>query len=99
MTNSATTLRPSSTASLAAALAVSTAERCPDTFVEFCFADPLGKWLTQSAVHKELQAFLTARRHGLVELPRDHGKSTQVCARLVWELGHNPGLRIQVVCA
>jgi phage terminase large subunit-like protein len=35
----------------------------------------------------------------LIELPRDHGKSTQVCARLVWELARNPALRIKVVCA
>jgi phage terminase large subunit-like protein len=68
-------------------------------FVQYCFADPLGKSLRQARVHRDLQAFLTAHRHGLVELPRDHGKSTQVAARLVWELGNNPGLRIQIVCA
>jgi predicted phage terminase large subunit-like protein len=55
--------------------------------------------MRQARVHRELQKFLSAHRHGLVELPRDHGKSTQVCARLVWELGRNPGLRIQIVCA
>jgi phage terminase large subunit-like protein len=68
-------------------------------FIEFCFADPLGQKLHQAGVHRQLQAFLSAHRHGLVELPRDHGKSTQVCARLVWELGCNRGLRIQIVCA
>lgn len=70
-----------------------------DTFVEYCFADPTGKKLKQARVHRELQAFLSANRHGLVELPRDHGKSTQVCARLVWELGKNSGLRVRIVCA
>ena len=35
---------------------------------------------------------------GLVELPRDHGKST-VCGRILWELGRNPALRVKIVCA
>jgi phage terminase large subunit-like protein len=45
-----------------------------------------------------LQGFLTGRRKALVELPRDHGKSTQVCARVIWELGRDPSLRIKIVC-
>jgi predicted phage terminase large subunit-like protein len=71
----------------------------PDAFVEFCFADPGGRPLRQAAVHRELQAFLSAHQRALVELPRDHGKSTQVCARLAWELGRDPSLRVKVVCA
>jgi phage terminase large subunit-like protein len=71
----------------------------PSEFIRLCFRDPLGPLLQQADVHCDLQEFLSAHRHGLVELPRDHGKSTQVCARLVWELGKNPGLRIQIVCA
>jgi phage terminase large subunit-like protein len=71
----------------------------PSEFIRRCFRDPLGPLMRQARVHEELQDFLTDNRHGLVELPRDHGKSTQVCARLVWELGRNPGLRIQIVCA
>jgi predicted phage terminase large subunit-like protein len=78
---------------------VESARKDVNEFIRYCFNDPLGKPLRQARVHRELQAFLTEHRHGLVELPRDHGKSTQVCARLVWELGHNPGLRIQIVCA
>jgi predicted phage terminase large subunit-like protein len=70
-----------------------------DAFVEFCFTDPGGRPLRQAAVHRALQAFLTAHGRALVELPRDHGKSTQVCARLVWELGRDPSLRVKVVCA
>jgi predicted phage terminase large subunit-like protein len=78
---------------------VESARKDVNEFVRYCFEDPLGKPLHQARVHCELQAFLTEHRHGLVELPRDHGKSTQVCSRLVWELGRNPGLRIQIVCA
>ncbi|MSR53760.1 MAG: hypothetical protein EXS09_10790 [Gemmataceae bacterium] len=75
------------------------ARRDPNTFVSFCFKDPSGTPLQQAPIHRELQAFLSEQPKGLIELPRDHGKSTQVCARLIWELGHDPSLRIIVVCA
>ena len=71
----------------------------PDAFIEMCFADPSGAPVRQGRVHRELQAFLTAHHHALVELPRDHGKSTQVCSRIVWELARRPGLRVKIVCA
>jgi hypothetical protein len=71
----------------------------PGAFVEFCFAEPNGRPIRQAAVHRELQAFLGAHAKVLVELPRDHGKSFQVCCRVLWELGRNPGLRVKVVCA
>jgi predicted phage terminase large subunit-like protein len=50
-------------------------------------------------LHRELQLFLSRHRRALIELPRDHGKSTQVCARIIWELGRNPNLRVKLVCA
>jgi hypothetical protein len=71
----------------------------PGAFIEFCFSGPGGHAVRQAAVHTELQAFLTASPKALVELPRDHGKSFQVCGRVLWELGRNPGLRVKVVCA
>jgi predicted phage terminase large subunit-like protein len=70
-----------------------------NTFARLCFTDSLGRRLQPAEVHRELQAFLTAHPRALVELPRDHGKSVQVCVRLVWELGRRPGLRVKVVCA
>lgn len=68
-------------------------------FLAVCFADSAGNPLEQALVHRELHAFLGAHRRALVELPRDHGKTVQVCGRIVWELGRNPGLRVKVVCA
>ena len=73
--------------------------RNPDAFLTLCFRTPTGEVLRQAPIHTELQAFLTEHRKALIELPRDHGKSTQVCARIVWELGKNPGLRVKLVCA
>ncbi len=68
-------------------------------FASFAFRDPAGKPLKLGTVHRELQAFLSEHGHALIELPRDHGKSVQVCVRVLWELGHNPALRIKIVCA
>ncbi|MBA4186897.1 MAG: hypothetical protein C0467_02645 [Planctomycetaceae bacterium] len=71
----------------------------PAAFIRVCLADPQGKPVELAPIHEELQAFLSEHRMALVELPRDHGKSFQVCGRILWELGRNPGLRVKVVCA
>ncbi len=71
----------------------------PNLFTSLCFTDTHGRRIRQAAIHRELQAFLTLHSKALIELPRDHGKSFQVCCRLLWELGRNPALRVKVVCA
>ncbi len=65
----------------------------------FAITDSAGRTLRPAPVHRDVQAFLTRHPRALIELPRDHGKSVQVCIRLLWELGRNPGLRIRIVCA
>jgi hypothetical protein len=71
----------------------------PVTFISACLRTPSGVPPEPAGVHCELQKFLTEHRHALVELPRDHGKSFQVCGRVLWELGRNPALRVKIVCA
>ena len=56
-------------------------------------------WDPMPQIHTDLQNHLSAHRLALVELPRDHGKTTQVCLRVLWELGRAPNLRIKIVCA
>jgi predicted phage terminase large subunit-like protein len=75
------------------------ARRDPNAFVPFCFTDSTGRPIRQARVHAELQRFLDLHPKALIELPRDHGKSFQVCCRLVWELGRDPSLRVKIVCA
>jgi len=78
------------------------AERCrsdPNTFIEVCFTESSGCRILQAPVHRDLQAFLDQKARALIEMPRDHGKSMQVCARVIWELGHNPALRVKIICA
>ena len=71
----------------------------PNEFIEYCFTDHQNKPLQQARIHRTVQEFLSTERNALVELPRDHGKSTQVCGRILWELGQNPGLRVRLFCA
>lgn len=71
----------------------------PNEFIEFCLSEPAGRPIRQAPLHRELQEFLSAHRKALVELPRDHGKSTQICGRILWELGHAPNLRVKLVCS
>lgn len=78
---------------------IAASRRGPNEFIEFCFADPTGRAMRQAPFHRDLQQFLTGHRKALIELPRDHGKSTQVCGRILWELGHRPGLRVKLVCS
>jgi predicted phage terminase large subunit-like protein len=80
-------------------LTPSSARSDPNVFVPFCFTDSTGRSIRQASVHFDLQRFLSTHPKALIELPRDHGKSFQVCCRIVWELGRDPSLRVKVVCA
>ena len=71
----------------------------PAAFVRYLLMDPVGPRDPLPEVHRDLQNHLSAHRLALVELPRDHGKTTQVCLRVLWELGRAPNLRIKIVCA
>src|SRR5437867_118103 len=51
----------------------------PNDFAHFAFTDTDGSPLVQATVHCQLQDFLTCHSRALIELPRDHGKSVQLC--------------------
>jgi predicted phage terminase large subunit-like protein len=71
----------------------------PCAFLQWVLKGPGEEFLPMAEIHNQLQNHLTDHRLALVELPRDHGKTTQVCLRVLWELGRNPNLRIKIVCA
>ena len=71
----------------------------PVAFLQWVLTEPGRVANPMAAVHRDLQNHLSAHRLALVELPRDHGKTTQVCLRVLWELGRDPNLRIKIVCA
>ena len=85
--------------SVGLATRLSRAATDPDLFLSTCLTDPQGRLLDQAPVHRELQTFLSAHPKAVIELPRDHGKSVQVCGRVLWELGRDPSLRVKLVCA
>lgn len=62
-----------------------------NTFAEYVFG------IKQGTLHRDLQERLSRKEKVLVAIPRAHGKNTQLAVRLLWELGHAPGLRIKVV--
>lgn len=71
----------------------------PGLFVRQCLLQVQGGSKQWGWVHEEVQEFLSCYPYALVALPRDHGKTTQVCGRLVWELGRSTHLRVKVVCS
>jgi predicted phage terminase large subunit-like protein len=71
----------------------------PAEFVSLTLTDSTRKPLKRNQLHDDLQEFLSAHPKSLIELPRDHGKTVQVCGRILWELGRNPALRVKLVCA
>lgn len=72
----------------------------PSRFIEYCFRDSeTGAQLRQADVHEELQEAMLSGEDVVNELPRDHGKTTQLEGHLLWRLGTNPNLRIKIVCA
>jgi len=71
----------------------------PGAFLQFLLTEPGRPANPMAPIHADLQNHLSGPRRTLVELPRDHGKTTQVCLRILWELGRDPNLRIKIVCA
>jgi phage terminase large subunit-like protein len=69
-------------------------------FVEYAFWDErTGSPLRQQWFHDEWSAAMDTSDRLIIVAPRDHGKTTQVVARVLWELGRDPNLRIKIVCA
>jgi phage terminase large subunit-like protein len=69
-------------------------------FMEYVFADEsTGEPFRQQWFHDEWSRAWDTRRRVLIIAPRDHGKTSQIVGRVLYELGKNPNLRIKVVCA
>jgi phage terminase large subunit-like protein len=69
-------------------------------FVEYCFWDErTGRPLQMQWFHDEWSTAMDTEDRLVIVAPRDHGKTTQVVARVLWELGRDPNLRIKIVCA
>jgi hypothetical protein len=70
------------------------ARRDPVAFAEYVLLDEVSQRpIKCAAIHREWQDFLTANAWGVLVAPVEHGKSTQLLARLLWEMGRNPNIR------
>jgi len=70
-----------------------------NVFCEFCFSDETGQGWRQASFHREWHQLIDENDRVQIWAPREHAKSTQMCARIIWELGRNPNLRCRIVAA
>lgn len=69
-------------------------------FMEFCFYDEATRHpYRQQWYHDEWARLWDTSKRALIIAPRDHGKTSQIVGRVLWELGRDPNLRIKVACA
>lgn len=69
-------------------------------FMQYCFYDPkTGEPFVQQWFHDEWSDAMDVESRLLIIAPRNHGKTSQIVGRVIWELGRNPSLRIKIVCA
>lgn len=79
--------------------AIRRARQDPAAFLALALGGDAGVPVVLPPLHRDLQRFLGTQRRALIELPRDHGKTTQVCTHIAWELGRNPSLRVILICS
>lgn len=80
-------------------LVVEQARRDPNVFIELVLLDERGHYIKQAPIHREMQDFISTNDRGVIEEPREHGKTTQLVGRCVWEIGNDPTIRIRTVCS
>lgn len=70
------------------------------SFMEYCFFDESARRAIQVQwFHEEWSRGMDESSRLMVVAPRDHGKTTVISARALWEIGRNPNLRIKIACA
>jgi hypothetical protein len=71
-----------------------------NAFIEYVFVDvETGEPVEQQDFHREWQTLITDNDRVMIIAPRGHGKTIQIVGRVIWELGHNPNLRIKIIAA
>ena len=70
----------------------------PNAFIAYTGEYGNRDWKGQGEIHKRWQSVLSNHPRILLVCPREHGKTTQVILRVLWEMGVNPNLRVKLVC-
>jgi hypothetical protein len=79
------------------------ARRDPNVFIEYVFKHYDRETKThvpfvQGWMHRQWQALMGIHDRLIIVAPRSHGKTTNVVARVLWELGNDPNHIIKIVC-
>src|SRR3990172_8164264 len=69
----------------------------PNKFVQAVMSDERGVGLVQHDIHRAFQRFIFSHQKGVVEFPREHGKTTQITGACAFLIGRNPNIRIKIV--
>jgi hypothetical protein len=69
----------------------------PNQFIEYT-GSVNSRWLGQAMIHRKWNSAMKEHDYVLLICPREHGKTSQIVLRVIWELGKNPNLRIKLVC-
>lgn len=79
-------------------LQVRAARRDSVAFIEYCLTDDrTGITLKLCPMHIEWQRLMGEQKNLVLLGPREHGKSTNLVGRVLWELGRNPNIRVKIV--
>jgi predicted phage terminase large subunit-like protein len=70
-----------------------------NAFIEYVEKDEHEQYVRQGDIHRQLQAHISTYPRTLIEFPWEHGKTTQVVDHALFRIGHNPNLRVKIVCA
>lgn len=71
----------------------------PRTYIETVFKDEKGTPVLLGDIHEELFGFMLSNQYGVIELPREHGKTTSMLGFISWLIGKNPNNRIKIVAS
>lgn len=63
-----------------------------------CFTDDRGEAVILKWFHKEWSELILGNSHVMIEAPRGSTKTTFIICCVLWFLGHNPELRIKLIC-
>ncbi len=73
------------------------ARKYADKLAEDVFTDDHGNPIKQSQIHLDMFDFISANQEGVIELPRESGKTTNLIALAAWAIGQNPETRVKIV--
>ena len=70
-----------------------------NAFIELALSDDKGRLLKQAQVHLDVMQFIADNQFGVIELHRECGKTTNMIGLIGSLIGHNPNIRVKIVCS